>query len=110
MTYVLFKYTYRLESNYNMNLNDIPLAPPLPPSLINKKRKTSNDHQDMRQSRIKNAVIAELKSFFASRNQNNREKYKNTDSEIRTPFQSPKKQIIQQKNDFEVPTIDRGNQ
>ena len=43
----------------------------------------------MQQSKIKNMVIDELKSFFASRNQNNHQKHDRVKSQTNIHFQAP---------------------
>jgi predicted phosphohydrolase len=54
--------------SWNMNFNEISHSSTLLPSIITEKRMI-NDHQyDVKQSKLKNVLIDELKSFFISRN------------------------------------------
>jgi hypothetical protein len=103
-----------------MNCNEIPLPPPLLPSLITKKQTTNNDEHDLQQSKLKNMVIDELKSFFVSRNQNYRQQNDDINSGTNLQFKAPiltqrhpiqqTKQIVQHTSDPKKTITNKGNQ
>jgi hypothetical protein len=103
-----------------MNCNEIPLPPPLLPSLITKKQTTNNDEHDLQKSKLKNMVIDELKSFFVSRNQNYRQQNDDINSGTNLQFKAPiltqrhpiqqTKQIVQHIIDPKQTITNKGNQ
>jgi hypothetical protein len=102
------------DSNYNMNFNQIPLPPPILPSLLTQKQKkiTNNEH-DIEQSKLKNMLIDELKSFFASRNNQvqssiSTQEYSTEQRQHVNPI-SLKKQIIQRTLNSEQVKITKGD-
>jgi hypothetical protein len=95
------------DSNFNMNFNEIPP----PPLLILNKQKTNNNGHDLQQSKLKNMVIDELKSFFANRNQNSHHIKSETNMQFQMPSslqQHPYQQAKHQLNSDEIPP-DKGN-
>ncbi len=66
-------FSFSSDGNYNMNYNEILLSSPSFSSCITEKQKANDDRHDLKQSKLKNMVIEELKSFFVSRNENHQQ-------------------------------------
>lgn len=72
-----------------MNFNEISLpSSPLFSSLITKKQKIHHDEHDLQQSKLKNLVIHELKTFFISRNQNHQQQNDDRSPETNVKFET----------------------
>jgi hypothetical protein len=68
-----------------MNFNEISVSS----SLITKKQKIHHNEHDLQQSKLKNLVINELKTFFVSRNQNHRQSNGEASSETNVQLETP---------------------
>jgi len=97
-----------------MNFNQIPLPPPILPSLLTQKqKKINNNEHDIEQSKLKNMLIDELKSFFASRNNQVQSSIStrehSTEQRQHVNPISLKKQIVQRTSNSEQVKITKGD-
>ena len=100
---ILFVLLHTSDSNCNRNFDEISELPPRPPPVLTHERSSNSHHRayDREQSKRKNMLIDELKSFFANRSSDGPREEQSLHSE--SPLTCPRASSVRQ-HDLERPS------